>query len=122
VHIDDKITVGEVVRIRFKEERGLLDRTIRHISGLIPPGYRVISNFLLFFFWSFLYLIFLRVFTFAGYGRCIRISMFAGGVTYYFMPDFSAGRLDDATFIAIPLLIILLRSIWRRRNKAEIKR
>ncbi|NCP08522.1 hypothetical protein GW860_06440 [bacterium] len=121
VHIDDKITVGEVAGIRLREERGILDRTARHIAGLIPPGYRVITNFALFFFWSFLYLIFLRVFTFAGYGRCIRISLLAGGITYYFMPDFSAGRWDDAAFITLPFLIILLRSVWRRRKKAQVK-
>ncbi len=121
VHIDYKVTVGEVAGIRLKEKRSLMDRTIRYISELIPPGYRVISNVIVFFFWSFLYLIFLRVFTFAGYGRCIRISLLAGGVTYYFMPDFSAGNWDDVAFIALPVLVIVSRSIWRKRKKAAVE-
>jgi hypothetical protein len=63
---------------------------------------------------------FFRVFTFMGYGRSLRGSLFLGGVTYYFMPDFSPGRADDIFFLAVPLLIILLRKyILRRKEKRK---
>jgi membrane protein DedA with SNARE-associated domain len=67
---------------------------------------------------------FFRIFTFMGYSRALRASLMLGGITYYFMPDFSPGKGDDILFIVVPLLIIALRIylIWRkeRRRKIEI--
>ncbi|RJR21661.1 MAG: hypothetical protein C4582_07765 [Desulfobacteraceae bacterium] len=117
VHIDEKITIGDVARLRLKKEGSVVERSIRYVSGIIPPRYRLTADLMLFFFWSFLYMIFLRVFTFAGYGRSMRISLFFGGITYYFMPDFSAGLWDDAAFIGIPILVIIATFVVRRRKK-----
>lgn len=65
---------------------------------------------------------FFRVFTFLGYGRALRASLLLGGVTYYFMPDLSVGSVDDALFLAIPVLLILLRLVFiRRRRKREAR-
>jgi hypothetical protein len=54
-----------------------------------------------------------------GYGRALRTSLLMGGVTYYFMPDFSPDALEDFLFVAGPLLLILLRSFWVRRKKRK---
>ena len=62
---------------------------------------------------------FLRVFTFMGYGRALRGSLLLGGLTYYFMPDFLPGKVDDMFFIGSPLVIILLRVYIRRRKKRK---
>ena len=110
VHIDKKMTVKEVMNIRLEKRTGAYDKFLKSISGLFPPNYLYVGDGLLFIFWTFLYLVFLRVFTFAGYGRALRVSLLLGGVTYYFMPDFSPGKVDDAIFVGVPVLIIIGRA------------
>ena len=117
VHIHENMTVGEVARIRMRAEGGLIEKTLSHMSGLIPAGYRMAADVFLFAFWSFLFMVFIRVFTFAGYGRSIRISLMAGGITYYFMPDFSPGYGDDLLFLAFPFLVISCTYLVRRRGR-----
>jgi hypothetical protein len=89
-------------------------------SQLITPKYRYMADLLLFLFWAFIYMTFLRVFTFMGYGRAIRVSLVLGGLSYYFLPDFSPGRFDDIIFICIALLIIILRVYIRKKKKRKI--
>lgn len=115
-YLDEKITIGEVIQIRFKKEKSIYERVLRVISDLIPPRYRLLADLLLFCFWFFCFMTLIRVFTFMGYGRSLRASLLLGGITYYFMPDFSPGRLDDGVFLGIPLLIIAIRIYLRRRN------
>jgi hypothetical protein len=123
-YLDEKITIGEVVQIRFKKEKSIYERVIRAISELIPPRYRLVADLLLLCFWFFCFMALFRVFTFMGYARSLRASLLLGGITYYFMPDFSPGRLDDAVFLGTPLLIIALRIYLlrskERRRKIEI--
>lgn len=119
VHIDEKMTVGEVARIRLKAGGGIVERGMRHVAELIPAGYRVPANVLIFLFWSFLYMVFLRVFTFAGYGRSIRMSLMAGGITYYFMPDLSPGYADDILFLSFPFLLTATAYLLRRRRRGS---
>jgi hypothetical protein len=64
---------------------------------------------------------FLRVFTFVGYSRALRISLLLGGCVYYFMPDLSPGRIDDGFFIVVPALIIVLRVLLKRRSKKKAR-
>jgi hypothetical protein len=113
-HLNETITVGEVLEIRMKKVRPLDQRILRSLSALIPVRYRYLADGLLFILWSFLFMTFLRVFSFMGYGRALRVSLLLGGLTYYFMPDFSPGRTDDILFIAIPVLIIILRFYFVR--------
>ena len=120
-YLDEKITIGEVVQIRFKKEKSIYERVIRAVSELIPPRYRLVADLLLLCFWFLCFMALFRVFTFMGYGRSLRASLLLGGITYYFMPDFSPTRLDDIVFLGAPILIIalriyLLRSRERRRN------
>ena len=115
-HIDEKMTVGEVIKIRFKHERTFYNKILMSLSALIPGKYRYLADLLLFVFFSFLYMTFMRVFTFMEYGRSLRISLFGGACTYYFMPDFTAGKGDDFFFISFALLIIILRAYIHRRK------
>ena len=120
-HIDEKMTIGEVIRVRSKQETTFYEKILKSLSTLIPGKYRYFADLVLFAFWSFLYMTFMRVFTFMGYGRSLRISLFLGACTYYFMPDFTVGKGDDFFFIGVALLIIILRTyIHRRRAKPRI--
>jgi hypothetical protein len=119
VHIDKKMTVKEVMNIRLEKRTGAYDKFLNSISGLFPPNYLYVGDGLLFIFWTFLYLVFLRVFTFAGYGRALRVSLLLGGVTYYFMPDFSPGKVDDAIFVGVPVLIIIGRAYLSSARKRK---
>ncbi len=116
-YLDERITIGEVIQIRFKKEKSIYERVIRALSDLIPPRYRLFADLLLFCFWFFCFMALSRVFTFMGYGRSLRASLLLGGITYYFMPDFSPGRLDDVVFLGVPLLIIALRIYLLRRKE-----
>lgn len=122
LYLDEKITIGEVLKIRLKREQAFYEKWIQALFREIPVRYRYYANVFLFFFWSFLFMTFFRVFTFLGYGRALRASLLLGGVTYFFMPDLSVGSVDDALFLAIPALLILLRLVFiRRRRKREAR-
>lgn len=117
-YIDEKMTIGEVVERRLGEKSSFYENVIRSLADLIPSGYRYGADLFLFLFWTFLFMVFLRVFTFAGYGRALRFSLLSSGLVYYFLPDFSPGKTDDAVFIAVPAAIIFLRLFISRRFKA----
>ncbi|MFC1822420.1 hypothetical protein ACFL9T_06905 [Thermodesulfobacteriota bacterium] len=120
-HIDEKMTIDEVIRVRFKQETTFYEKILESLSMLIPGKYLYLADLVLFVFWTFLYMTFMRIFTFMGYGRSLRISLFLGGCTYYFMPDFAIGKGDDFFFIGIALVIIILRVfIHRRKAKPAI--
>lgn len=116
-YIDKKMTVGEVVKVRYKAKTTTNEKILRSMSNLFPRRYRFLADLALFVFWSFLFMTFLRVFTFVGYGRALRMSLFLGACTYYFMPDFSPGKMDDAFFIGFALLIIVSRAFVHHRRK-----
>jgi hypothetical protein len=122
-YLDERITIGEVIQIRFKKEKSIYERVIGTISDLISPRYRLVADLLLFFFWFFCFMTLIRIFTFMGYSRSLRTSLLLGGITYYFMPDFSLGRLDDGVFLGVPLIIIAIRIclVQRKKRRREIK-
>lgn len=115
-HINEKMTIGEVIKIRFKYERTFYNKILMSLSAMVPGKYRYLADLSLFVFFSFLYMTFMRVFTFMKYGRSLRISLFLGAGTYYFMPDFTVGKGDDFFFISFALLIIILRAYTHRRS------
>jgi len=119
VHIDEKMTIREVMDVRFNKGTGIYERFIKSITGMVPRKYLYLGDTLLFIFWTFLYLTFLRVFTFAGYGRALRVSLLLGGCTYYFMPDFSPGKIDDGVFVVLALLIMATRGYLSSRKKRK---
>jgi hypothetical protein len=116
-YLDEKITIGEVIQIRLKKEKSIYRRVIGAISDLIPPQYRVVADLFLFFFWFFCFMVLIRIFTFMGYARSLRTSLLLAGIIYYFIPDFSPGRLDDGVFLGAPLLIVALRIYLVRRKE-----
>jgi len=119
-HIDEKMTIKEVINARFRKKAGVVETTLKSLSNLIPQKYLYVADLILFGFWVFLYLTFLRVFTFAGYGRALRVSLFLAGCTYYFMPDFSPGKVDDVFLISAVLLILATRTYLCHRRKRTL--
>jgi hypothetical protein len=120
-YVDEKTTIGDVIRIKLKQTSTPFDRFLQTVSAQIPAHYRYLANILLFFFWTLCFLTFLRVFSFLGYGRALRISLLFGGIVYYFMPDLSPGPGDDIVFVLIPLLIILARMYLVKRSREKKK-
>lgn len=121
-YIDSSMTIQDVIAIRFKQETSLFKTAIRAIADLIPLRYRLILDLMQFLFWTFLWMTFFRVFTFMGYGRALRTSLLTGGIIYYYMPDLSPGKMDDALFLSIPILIILIRGYFFRKKKLQASR
>ncbi|RPI78980.1 MAG: hypothetical protein EHM45_04580 [Desulfobacteraceae bacterium] len=108
-NIDEKVTIEQVIQVRFQKQRSLARKFLQTFADIIPTHYRYYADALLLAFWTFLYMTFFRVFTFMGYGRALRVSFFFGGITYFFMPDFSPGRWDDIIAICLPLAVIFGR-------------
>ncbi|MBW2064356.1 MAG: hypothetical protein JRJ03_05425, partial [Deltaproteobacteria bacterium] len=119
-YIDEKMTIGQVARIRFKKESSFYEKVLMALSEQIPQKYRYTADLFLFLFWCFLFMTFFRVFTFMGYARTLRTSLLFGALSYYFMPDFTPGKNDDAIFIGFALLIIVLRFILKKRRKKPL--
>lgn len=99
VHIDEKMTIGQVIRMRFEKPRGGLKRFIQKTSERIPLRYRFLGTTGLYVFWTFLFLVFFRIFTWMRYIVALSISFFAGALVYFFMPDLILGRMDDVVFL-----------------------
>ena len=116
-YIDKKITIGEVLKIRLAKKSSPFHAAALALSEQIPSTYLWLGNLLLYFFWSFCILTLLRLFTFMGYARALRTSLFLGGITYYFMPDFSPYPWEDLFFVSGPLVLIILRFCWVRRKR-----
>jgi hypothetical protein len=116
-YIEGTMTIQDVIAIRLRQETSALMAALQSIADLIPLRYRLFADFIQFCFWTFLWMTFFRVFTFMGYGRAMRTSLLMGGIMYYFMPDFSPGKMDDAVFLGIPILIILIRAYLSRNNR-----
>lgn len=116
-YIDSSMTIEDVIIIRFQQETSFFRAALQTIEDLIPLRYRLFLDLVQFLFWTFLWMTFFRVFTFMGYGRALRISLLMGGIIYYYMPDFSSGKIDDAFFLIIPILIILVRIYINRKKR-----
>lgn len=116
-YIDEKMTIGQVIRLRAGKKMSSYEKMVDSVSHLIPIKYIIIADLFMFLFWSFMFMTVIRVFTFLGYGRALRVSLLLGGIVYYFMPDFTLGRIDDAAFVAAPVLIVITRAIFRHRKK-----
>jgi hypothetical protein len=121
VHIDEKMKVGDVLKMRFRQKGSFYEKGLETMSGVIPPRYRYLSDLIVFMFWVFCFMTVMRVFTFVGYGRALRASLLLGGLTYYFMPDFSPGKWDDWVAVLFPLGIISFRFFLRRRKRKRMQ-
>jgi hypothetical protein len=93
------MTIGQVIRIRFEKPKGRMNNFIKEISEHIPFKYRFLGTLGLYLFWTFLFLIFFRIFTWMRYVVALTISFFTGSLVYFFMPDLVLGRIDDVAFL-----------------------
>jgi hypothetical protein len=98
-HIDKKMTIGQVIRIHFEKPRGGLNRFIQKISASIPLKYRFLGTTGFYLFWTFLFFVFFRIFTWMRYIVALSASFLAGALVYFFMPDLILGRIDDVVFL-----------------------
>jgi hypothetical protein len=98
-YVDAKMTIGEVVKIRIQKPKKKFNSFLRKFSESIPAKYLLLGTMTLYLFWTFLFLVFLRIFTWISYSLALSISFFAGSLVYFFMPDLMFGRIDDVVFL-----------------------
>ena len=98
-YVDAKMTIGEVAKLRLQKPRKKFDIFLRKFSESIPRKYLLLGTMILYLFWTFLFLVFFRIFTWIGYSAALSISFFAGSLVYFFMPDLIFGRIDDVVFL-----------------------
>ncbi len=120
-HIDEKATIRQIIRTRTAQKTSTYEGMLQTATEIIPTKYRYIANLIIFLFWTFMFMTVLRVFTFVGYSRALRTSLLFGGCVYYFMPDFSPGRIDDIVFVVVAVLIIIMSAALKRRRKRRAR-
>jgi hypothetical protein len=98
-YVDEKMTIGEVVKTRIQKPKKKFHSFLQKFSESIPRKYLLLGTMILYLFWTFLFLIFFRIFTWIGYSAALSISFFAGSLVYFFMPDLMFGRIDDVVFL-----------------------
>jgi hypothetical protein len=116
LHIDETITVKEVLHYRLHKPSQKFNLVLSKVSESIPVRYRVTATTVCFLFWTLLFLVFFRIFTWMRYITALFISFLFGAVVYFFMPDFIMGRIDDSIFLGWALALLGLRW-WMRRYK-----
>jgi hypothetical protein len=99
IHIDEKMTTGQVAILRFQKPKNRLTHIVDKLSSMLPVKYRLLGTVTVYLFWSFLFLVFFRLFTWMRYVKAMAMSFLCGAVVYFFMPDLIMGRLDDTAFL-----------------------
>jgi hypothetical protein len=115
-YIDEKMTIGEVARLRLAQPQDRVKQAVRHLSEMVPLKYRLLGAAVFYLFWVLLFLAFLRVFTWARYTTALAASFFLGALVYFFMPDLVVGRWDDVGFLAWSLAFGGTLFWYRRRQ------
>jgi hypothetical protein len=118
-YVDEKMTIGEVVKVRLQKPRRKLDDFLLKLSEIIPAKYLLLGTLLLYLFWTFLFLVFLRVFTWIGYGLALSISFFAGSLVYFFMPDLMFGKIDDVVLLGWAIAFAVVCRWYSKRRKVK---
>ncbi len=114
-YIDENMTIGDVVRIRFAKPKGRLSKVARSISENIPLKYRLVGTIAIYLFWTFLFLVFFRIFTWIRYVGALSLSFLAGAIVYFFMPDLVLGRADDAVFCGWAIAFVIMIRWYSKR-------
>jgi hypothetical protein len=118
LHLDDEITVREVLHYRFQKPNQRFQVFLSKISESVPVKYRVAATTIFYLFWTLLFLVFFRIFTWMRYFSALFMSfLFAAGV-YFFMPDFIVGKLDDGIILGWALVLFGIRW-WLKRKRVE---
>ncbi len=119
IHIDEKMTIGQVIRMRFEKPRGTVSRFVRKVSESVPLRYRFLGTTGLYIFWTFLFLVFFRIFTWMRYSVALSISFFSGALVYFFMPDLVLGRIDDLVFFGWALAFAATGWWYAKRRRLK---
>jgi hypothetical protein len=118
-YIDEKMSIEEVIRLRFRTPSNKIDRVIEKISQAIPAKYRILGTGMLYLFWVMVSLSFFRIVTWMRYATALSAAFLAGAFMYYFMPDLMAGKMDDAAFAGWAVCFATLLKWRRKRSKGR---
>ncbi|MCK4486568.1 MAG: hypothetical protein KAU38_07390 [Desulfobacterales bacterium] len=117
IHIDEKMTIGQVAPLRFQKTKNGLSSFVLKICDSIPVTYRLLGTATLYLFWAFLFLVFFRIFTWMRYPTALGISFLCGAVVYFFMPDLMIGRIDDTGFLVWSSAFLAIMR-WHSKRKS----
>ena len=115
-YIDETMTVKEVLHYRLHKPSKKYQLFLSKVSENIPVKYRVTATAVCYFFWTLLFLVFFRIFTWMRYTTALFISFLFGAIVYFFMPDFIMGKIDDSIFVGWALALLGLRWWMKRKN------
>ncbi len=117
-YIDETMTVKEVLHYRLHKPSKKYHLFLSKVSENIPVKYRVTATTVFYLFWTLLFLVFFRIFTWMRYTTALFISFLFGATVYFFMPDFIMGKIDDSIFVGWALALLGLRW-WMKRKKVK---
>jgi hypothetical protein len=118
-YVDEKMTIGEVLKIRIQKPEERFDSFLRKFSQSIPHKYLLLGTMILYLFWTFIFLVFFRIFTWIGYSMALSISFFAGSLVYFFMPDLMFGRIDDVVFLGWAIAFAVACRWYSKRRRLK---
>lgn len=118
LHLDDKITVKEVLHYRFQKPNQRFQIFLSRVSENIPVKYRVAATTAFYLFWTLLFLVFFRIFTWMRYASALVMSFLCAAGVYFFMPDFMMGKLDDGTILGWAFALLGIRW-WSKRKRGK---
>ena len=116
LYIDETVTVKEILHYRLHKPSKRFHLLLSKVSENIPVKYRVAATTVFYLFWTLLFLVFFRIFTWMRYTTALFISFLFGATVYFFMPDFIMGRIDDSIFLGWALTLLGLRWWTKRRS------
>jgi hypothetical protein len=116
LYIDETKTVKEVLHYRLHNPSKRFHLVLSKISESIPVKYRITATTVFYLFWTLLFMVFFRIFTWMRYTTALFISFLFGATVYFFMPDFIMGKIDDGIFLGWALTLLGLRW-WTKRKK-----
>jgi len=119
IHIDEKMTIRQVVPLRFQKPKNRLRSFVLEISDSIPVRYRLVGTATLYLFWTFLFLVFFRIFTWMRYGTALGLSFLCGAVVYFFVPDLMIGRIDDIGFLVWSSAFLATMRWYSKRKRLK---
>jgi len=118
-YVDEKMTIGEVIKVRLQKPKGRFDSFLRKFSKSIPRKYLLLATMILYIFWTFIFLVFFRIFTWIGYRVALSISFLAGSLVYFFMPDLMLGRIDDGVFLCWAVAFAVAGRWYSKRSRTK---
>lgn len=117
-YIDETITVKEILHYRLHKPSKRFHLFLSKVSENIPVKYRVTATTVFYLFWTLLFMVFFRIFTWMRYTTALFISFLFGATVYFFMPDFIMGKIDDSIFLGWALSLLGLRW-WMKRKSVK---